>query len=97
MIVQKTESIFKALIVGAALALSAGCVTTQQLEEVRAEAADAKRSAEQAQQMVEQARGSMQQAMEAARAAQAAADASQNCCTDLERKLDRALQDLQRK
>jgi len=97
MIVQKSRIILKTLIAGGALALAAGCVTTQQLEEVRAEAAEAKRTAEQAQQMVEQARGSMQQAMEAARAAQAAADASQNCCTDLERKLDRALQDLQRK
>ena len=42
MIVQKSRIILKTLIAGGALALAAGCVTTQQLEEVRAEAAEAK-------------------------------------------------------
>ncbi len=79
------------------LALAAGCATTAQVEQAQAEAAEAKRMAQEAQSMVENARSMMQQAMEAARAARAAADASQNCCNDLERKLDRALQDMQRK
>jgi len=87
----------KALIGGCALAMAAGCATTAQLEEVRAEAAEAQRMAAEATARLEAAQSSIQQAMEAARAAQAAADASQNCCTDLERKLDRALEDLQRK
>jgi len=91
------NTLIKAAIAGFALAIAAGCATTAQVEEARAEAAEAKRVAQEAQSTVDQARGMMQQAMEAARAAQAAADASQNCCNDLERKLDRALQDMQRK
>lgn len=87
----------KALVGGFALAMAAGCATTAQLEEVRAEAQEAKRIAAEATARLEAAQSSIQQAMEAARAAQAAADASQNCCTDLERKLDRALEDMQRK
>jgi|GEM_PF-1036648 len=87
----------KATVAAILLALAAGCATTAQVEQAQAEAAEAKRIAEEAQRSVENARSMMQQAMEAARAAQAAADASQNCCNDLERKLDRALQDMQRK
>ncbi len=87
----------KALIGGFALALAAGCASTQQLNEVRAEAEEAKRMAAEATARLEAAQSSIQQALEAARAAQAAADASQNCCTDLERKLDRALEDMQNK
>lgn len=87
----------KALIGGFALALAAGCASTQQLNEVRAEAEEAKRMAAEATARLEAAQSSIQQALEAARTAQAAADASQNCCTDLERKLDRALEDMQNK
>jgi hypothetical protein len=87
----------KALVGGFALAMAAGCATTAQLEEVRAEAQEAKRIAAEATARLEAAQSSIQQAMQMARAAQAAADASQNCCTDLERKLDRALEDMQRK
>lgn len=87
----------KALIGGFALALAAGCATTAQLEEVRAEAAEANRMAADATARLEAAQSSIRQALDAARAAQAAADASQNCCTDLERKLDRALEDMQNK
>ena len=87
----------KALIGGFALALAAGCATTAQLDEVRAEAEEAKRMAAEATARLEAAQSSIQQALDAARAAQAAADASQNCCTDLERKLDRALEDMQNK
>ena len=54
-------------------------------------------SRREAQSQVANARSMIEEAMAAARAAQSAADASQNCCTDLERKLDRALQDMQRK
>jgi len=89
--------VIKALVAGVCIGLMAGCATTKQLEEVRAEAAAAQRAAEEAQNMVTSARSMMQEALETARAAQSAANASQQCCTDLERKLDRALQDLQRK
>ncbi|MDT8410189.1 MAG: hypothetical protein RQ741_11360 [Wenzhouxiangellaceae bacterium] len=95
--VHHSKVLLKTMLAGCALALAAGCATTQQVEEARAEAAAAQRTADEAMKMVEQARGMMQEAMQAARAAQSAADASQNCCTDLERKLDRALQDMQRK
>jgi len=87
----------KCMVAGAALALVAGCATTKQLEEVRAEAEAARQMASEAQSMVENARGVIEDALEQARAAQAAADASQNCCNDLERKLDRALQEMQEK
>lgn len=97
MISRTSNTMIKAAVAGFALVIAAGCATTAQVEEARAQAAEAQRTAEAAQAAVDQARGMMQQAMEAARAAQAAADASQNCCNDLERKLDRALQDMQRK
>ena len=87
----------KCLIAGGVLALAAGCASTKQLEEVRAEAEAARQMASEAQSMVANVRGMVEDALEQARAAQAAADASQNCCNDLERKLDRALQDMQRK
>ncbi|MDT8439703.1 MAG: hypothetical protein RQ729_11910 [Wenzhouxiangellaceae bacterium] len=89
--------VVRSVAAAALLALAAGCATKAEVQQAQAEAAEAKRIAEEAQSMVQNARSMMQQAMEAARAAQAAADASQNCCNDLERKLDRALQDMQRK
>lgn len=92
-----SKILLRSLVAGFALAMAAGCATSSQLEEVRAEAAEAKRMAEQAQSSMANARSMIEEAMTAARAAQAAADASQNCCTDLERKLDRALQEMQRK
>ncbi|MDX1625059.1 MAG: Lpp/OprI family alanine-zipper lipoprotein [Wenzhouxiangellaceae bacterium] len=95
--VRSSKFALKTLAAGCVLALAAGCASTSQLDEVRAEAEEARRMAEEAKNMVEQARSSIQEAMEMARAASAAAEASQNCCTDLERKLDRALQDMQRK
>ena len=95
--VRKSNIVFKSLVAGCALALAAGCATTSQLEEARADAAEAKRMAEEAQTQVANVRSMVEEAMAAARAAQSAADASQNCCTDLERKLDRALQEMQRK
>lgn len=95
--VRKSKFVFKSLVAGCALALAAGCATTSQLEEARADAAEAKRMAEEAQTQVANVRSMVEEAMAAARAAQSAADASQNCCTDLERKLDRALQEMQRK
>jgi len=82
---------------GALLALSAGCATNAQLEEVRAEAQAARQAAEQAQSQLDSARSMIEDALAMAREAKAAAEAAQNCCTDLERKLDRALQDMQRK
>ncbi|PKL96521.1 MAG: hypothetical protein CVV18_01430 [Gammaproteobacteria bacterium HGW-Gammaproteobacteria-8] len=97
MISRTPQTLIKTAIAACALVIAAGCATTAQVEQAQAEAAEARRIAEAAQSAVDQARGMMQQAMEAARAAQAAADASQNCCNDLERKLDRALQDMQRK
>jgi len=87
----------KCLIAGGVLALAAGCASTKQLEEVRAEAEAARQMASEAQSMVANVRGMVEDALEQARAAQAAADASQNCCNDLERKLDRALQEMQEK
>lgn len=87
----------KAMIGGFALAMAAGCATSQQVEQAQADAAEARQAAEEARNMVQQVQSDVQEALEAARAAQSAADASQNCCTDLERKLDRALQDMQRK
>lgn len=95
--VPDSKILFKSFVVGCALVLAAGCATTSDLEAARAEAAEAKRIAEEAQTKVDNAMSMINEAMEAARAAQAAADASQNCCTDLERKLDRALQEMQRK
>lgn len=95
--VRNSKILLKSLVAGCALALAAGCATSSQIEEIRAEAAEARRIAEDAQAKVDSATSMINEAMDAARAAQAAADASQNCCTDLERKLDRALQDLQRK
>jgi len=95
--VQSPKIVLKCMIAGAALALAAGCATTSQLEEVRAEAQAARQAADEARSMVENARSMIEQALETARAAQAAAEASQNCCTDLERKLDRALQEMQQK
>ncbi|MEX2500203.1 MAG: hypothetical protein WD397_15150 [Wenzhouxiangellaceae bacterium] len=97
MSVSNSKILFKSLVAGCALVLAAGCATSSQIEEIRAETAEARRIAEDAQAKVDNAASMINEAMEAARAAQAAADASQNCCTDLERKLDRALQDLQRK
>jgi len=95
--VRNSKILLKSVVAGCVLALAAGCATTSQLEEVRAEAAEAKRAAEQAQSQLANARSMIEEAMTAARAAQSAADASQNCCSDLERKLDSALQDMQRK
>jgi len=95
--VRNSKILLKSIAAGCALALAAGCATTSDLEAVRAEAAEARRMAEQAQTKVDNAASMINEAMEAARAAQATADASQNCCTDLERKLDRALQEMQRK
>jgi len=92
-----SKIIIKATVAGCALAIAAGCATTAQLEEVRGEAIEARRLAQEAQTSLDRAQGMMKEALEAARAAQAAADESQNCCDDLERKLDRALQDMQRK
>jgi len=95
--VPNSKILLKCLVAGFALVVAAGCATSSDLEEVRAEAAEAKRMAEAAQSKVDNAASMINEAMEAARAAQATADASQNCCTDLERKLDRALQEMQRK
>lgn len=95
--VQTRKIALKCMIAGGVLALAAGCATTKQLEEVRAEAEAARQAAAEAQSMVENARSMIEDAMRTARAAQSAAEASQNCCTDLERKLDRALQEMQRK
>ncbi|GAB4168314.1 MAG: hypothetical protein Kow0020_01560 [Wenzhouxiangellaceae bacterium] len=91
------KTLIKMMIAGSALAIAAGCATTKQVEQAQAEAAEAKRMAQEANAELDRVRGMIQQALEAARAAQATADASQNCCKDLERKLDRALQDMQRK
>ena len=55
----------KALIGGFALALAAGCASTQQLNEVRAEAEEAKRMAAEATARLEAAQSSIQQALEA--------------------------------
>lgn len=95
--VLKSKILLKSLVAGCALAMAAGCATKAQLEEALAEAAEAQRMAEAAQTQVDNAASMISEAMDAARAAQSAADASQNCCTDLERKLDRALEDMQRK
>jgi len=95
--VRNYNILVKGLAAGCALTLAAGCATKAQLEEVRAEAAEAMLAAEEAQDRIDNAAGMINEAMEAARAAQATANASQNCCTDLERKLDRALQEMQRK
>lgn len=91
------KTLIKMVIASSALAIAAGCATTKQVEQAQAEAAEAKRMAQEANAELDRVRGMIQQALEAARAAQATADASQNCCKDLERKLDRALQDMQRK
>ena len=95
--VRDSKILLRSLAAGCALVLAAGCASTSDLDAVRAEAAEARRMAEEAQTKVDNATSMINEAMEAARAAQAAADASQNCCTDLERKLDRALQEMQRK
>lgn len=95
--VLKSKILLKSLMAGCVLAMAAGCATKAQLEEALAEAAEAQRMAEAAQSQVDNAASMISEAMDAARAAQSAADASQNCCTDLERKLDRALEDMQRK
>lgn len=97
MIFKNQKLAAKAMIGGFALAMAAGCATSQQIEQAQADAAEARQIAEQAQSTLQQVQSDVREALEAARAAQSAADASQNCCTDLERKLDRALQDMQRK
>lgn len=95
--VRTSKNLIKAAFAGCVLAMAAGCATTSDIEEIRAEAAEARRMAEEAQSMVQNARSMVEEALETARAAQATAEASQNCCTDLERKLDRALQEMQQK
>ena len=69
--VRNSKILLKSLVAGCALALAAGCATTSQLEEVRAEAAEAKRMAEQAQSQVANARSMIEEAMAAAREAKA--------------------------
>jgi predicted nucleic acid-binding Zn-ribbon protein len=92
-----SNTLIKGLIAGCALMLVAGCATSKQLEAVQAEAAEARRMAEEAQSTVENVRSMVEEALAEARAASDAAEAAQNCCTDLERKLDRALQEMQQK
>jgi outer membrane murein-binding lipoprotein Lpp len=95
--VRNSKFLLKGLVAGCALALAAGCASTSQLEEVRAEAEEARRMAQEAQSTIDSVRSMVEEALAEAQAAGEAADAAQACCTDLERKLDRALEEMQQK
>lgn len=95
--VRNPRTTLKCLIAGAALALAAGCASNQKVEQAQSDAADARSMVQDLQSQVERLQSQVEEALAEAEAAMDAAEASQQCCTDLERKLDRALQDMQQK
>ena len=95
--VRNSKMTLKCLVAGAALALAAGCASNQKVEQAQSEAAEARSMVENLQSQVERLQSQVEEALADAEAAMDAAEASQQCCTDLERKLDRALQDMQQK
>lgn len=87
-----------------ALGLSAGCVTSSDLEEVRKLAQEAKDSAarasstaEQANQAASAAQQTAQDAQRAAQQAQQTAQEANACCAQMSEKLDRAFKKAVRK
>lgn len=75
-----------AVIIGCALS---GCVTTEQLAEVRAIAEGAQAAADRAAGSADNAMAAANRAMDAAEGAQSAADAAAACCNENSSKLDR--------
>lgn len=75
-----------AVIIGCALS---GCVTTEQLAEVRAIAEGAQAAADRAASSADNAMAAANRAMDAAEGAQSAADAAAACCNENSSKLDR--------
>lgn len=90
------RTIVKATILAAVLMILGGCVTTEQLAEVRAIAESAQSAANNAASAAgsasaaaDTAMSAANQAGDAAAAAQAAADAANACCNENSSKLDR--------
>lgn len=75
-----------AIISGCAMS---GCVTTEQLAEVRAIAEGAQAAADRAGSSADNAMATANRAMDAAAGAQSAADAANACCNENSGKLDR--------
>lgn len=75
-----------AIISGCAMS---GCVTTEQLAEVRAIAEGAQAAADRAAGSADNAMAAANRAMDAAEGAQSAADAAAACCNENSSKLDR--------
>jgi murein lipoprotein len=80
-----------------ALVLASGCVTTEQLNEVRSIANSAQSTANNAASQASSALSTANQALDAARSAQNAANAAKACCDANTSKIDRAFEQTMRK
>ena len=72
-----------------ALGLSAGCATTQQIDEARTAAQEAQRAAAQAEQRATAAERKADEAKSAADAAMRKAQEAERCCVETNEKIDR--------
>ena len=91
------NTMMKATIIAMAIAVTTGCATTKQLEEVRAIATSAQSTANNAASQSSSALSTANQALDAARAAQSAANAAQSCCDANTTKLDKVFEQVMKK
>ncbi|MFU8830539.1 MAG: hypothetical protein ACNA7J_00160 [Wenzhouxiangella sp.] len=91
----------KVLSAAALLAVMTACATPAQVTEAQTEtrqiAQSAQSAADEANRAASEAMQVAREAIEIARAAQQSADTAQRCCTDLEQRLDQAMERLQAK
>ena len=83
---------FKIAVAASLLALFAGCQSTS-----TADMEQARSDLDRALQMAQEAQETAQEALDTARAAQQAADRGEQCCQDMQRQLDRAMERLNEK
>jgi hypothetical protein len=91
------NTMLKAGVVAAILAMAGGCATTEQLAEVKTIATNAQSAAAAAQSRADAAMAAANSAMDAARAAQSSADAAQACCNDQKSRLDKVVEEMMKK
>lgn len=89
MVKKISGNILAASAVVMALALSGGCASTKKIDEVRAAAEDAKRTATQAGERAAVAERKAEEAKSAADAAMRKAQAAERCCEETNEKMDR--------
>ena len=82
----------KVALIATALVLSAGCVSTQQIDEIRSIANSAQSTANNAASQASSALATANQALDSARSAQSAANDAKACCDANTSRIDRAFE-----